>query len=170
MTQPPPLAQPGRNSKDLAPRILTLGQLAKLEKPLEGPVALFFTKTEWDMLVDGVPVSKEPPALGTVGLIELPSPFGGILGFLSCYSGDADTACFPSTISWEGHLVYGSCYCIRGPREKPLPKETSCVFSLPVCFQAQPCSSRGLRCGFVRKPIFAVPPGPTSMLVCECRR
>jgi hypothetical protein len=167
MTHPPTVEQPGRSSKDLIPQILTLRQLTRLDKPMKGPVGLFFTLAEWEKLVQGVQISKKPVVLGTVGLVQIPIPSGGILAFLTCYSGDADIACFPSTVAWKGQLVYGPCRCSRRDRHRPPQEPQPCKFSLPNCIQLSPCSGRVTDCRFVIKTI-STPSGPRYMFACEC--
>jgi predicted CxxxxCH...CXXCH cytochrome family protein len=174
----PPRVKLARNDLGtaLAPHIVTLRQLARRRTPLKGPVALLFTATEWEQLVEGVPVSDQPLAIGAVGLIPVPNPSGGILAFLACHSGgDPDTACFPATVAWDGQLVYGKCRCVGGGGDapsRPSPK-SPCEFGLPNCRENGPCLRAGLRCRKVFKHdtiTFMGQPILRMMLVCECAR
>src|SRR6267143_6504442 len=79
-----------------------------------GPVIIHMTSDEWKEMSRGIRTSQKKIGKDAKGLIVIPDPFGGYLGFLACAAGSkAGSACIPEVISSDRTIHFGQgCSCI----------------------------------------------------------
>lgn len=112
-----PAEQPGMLP---TPRLMTMEEWNAAGWRVDGPVALRVAPDGWDRAVADIPLSRKRPPRGTVGLVPVRDPIGGVSVFPICVSADPDMICYPSYVrrTPEG-VEYGPCRCRRSRPDVP---------------------------------------------------